>query len=157
MWEKVGVVFVAPLVAGVVAALATNYFSARFSFARFRREQWWAEKRDVYHSIVRKLSDIAFNASAEMSSIETGGEIVPPRAPQRDKALSWSLQEIASSGAYIVSPETVKAIENVLNTMASSDVESGGNFHKMLELDYAAAQEALATVRTQAHQDLGVS
>jgi hypothetical protein len=99
MWEKIGEVLVAPLVAGVVAAIATNYFSARFSFARFRREQWWTEKREVYHSIVRRLSDIAFNASAEMSSIETGGEIVPPRAPQRDKALSWSLQEIASSGA----------------------------------------------------------
>ena len=103
MWVELGKIVVAPLLAGIVAALATNYFGARFSFARFRKEQWWTEKREAYHSIIRKLSDVAFNAHAEIARLETGGEISSDKAPQRDKALSWSLQEIASAGAYIVS------------------------------------------------------
>jgi hypothetical protein len=37
VWSELSKVLLAPIIAGVAAALATNYFSARFSFARFRR------------------------------------------------------------------------------------------------------------------------
>lgn len=156
MWLELGRILVAPLLAGIVAALATNYFAARFSFSRFRREQWWTEKREAYHSIVRKLSEIAFNARAEIARLETGGEMSPDKAPQRDKALSWSLQEIASAGAYIVTDKTVKAVEKALDKIAGSFVSSGGNEYEMWVKDYDAAVEALTTVRAEAHRDLGV-
>jgi hypothetical protein len=146
----------APLLAGVVAAFLTNYWSARFSFRRFRQEQWWNEKREAYHSIIRKLSEIAFEARANLADIETGGQISPPKAPRKNDALSWSLQEIASSGAYIVSEKTVKAVEAMLETLASSHTQSGGDYYKELSLDYDSAQDALKVVRSEAPRELGM-
>jgi hypothetical protein len=148
---------VVSLVAGVVAALATNYFASRFSFARFRKEQWWSEKREAYHSIIRRLSEIAFNTSAQITNEESGGEISPSAVPARDKSLAWSLQEIASSGAYVVSEKTAKAVEKFLNAYASSDAICGGDIHAMLSRDYDAVQEALTVVRAEAHRELEVS
>lgn len=70
---------IAPLIAGAVAALASTYLTARFSFNRFRQEQWWQAKRDAYEAIIRALSEIMFNASRELSKME-GAD--PPRAPE---------------------------------------------------------------------------
>jgi hypothetical protein len=144
------------LVAGFASALATNYFASRFSFARFRKEQWWSEKSEAYHSIIRRLSEIAFNASAEITKIESYGETTPLSLPKRDKSLAWSLQEIASSGAYIVSEKTAKAVEKFLNAYESSSANSSGDRYATVNEDYRAAQEALSVVRAEAHRDLEV-
>ena len=90
-----------------------------------------------------------------MNSHETGGQIVPPRAPERAKALSWSLQEVASSGAYIVSAKTVEALQQVLDVLATTSAP-GGDFYQDLSKRYDAADEALKIVREEAHRDLGV-
>src|ERR1700676_1598784 len=94
MWPTLGKYLVAPVLAGLVASLATNYFAARFSVARFRQEQWWTEKRNAYHSIIQELSRIAFNANAEITRLVSSGDISPNPVRRGDKSASWSLQEI---------------------------------------------------------------
>jgi hypothetical protein len=141
---------IAPLIAGAVAALASTYLTARFSFNRFRQEQWWQAKRDAYESIIRALSEIMFNASRELSKME-GAD--PPKAPERQKELSWSLQEIASSGAYIVSEKTVAAIAAFRN---KSYDEYANDFYGVVDAEYGAAKTALEIIRAEAHRDLGV-
>jgi hypothetical protein len=141
---------IAPLVAGLVAAVASTYLTARFSFKRFRQEQWWQEKRDAYESIIRALSEIMFNASRELAKME-GAD--PPKAAERQKELSWSLQEIASSGAYIVSEKTVAAIAAFRNR---SGAEFVNDFYGMIDQEYGAAKAALEIIRAEAHRDLGV-
>jgi hypothetical protein len=89
-----------------------------------------------------------------MAELETYGEIVPAKVPKRDKALTWSHQEIASAGAYIVTEKTVKAVEKALDAFAASHA---GDLDGMASSDYDAAQKALATVREEALRDLGVS
>lgn len=145
---------VAPLVAAVVAAVLTTYLGARFNFSRFRKEQWWKEKRAAYDSIIKQLAGIMFTARNKLTELETG---VPPAKPaEADKSLSWNLQEIASAGAYIVSDKTVEAVEQLLRAMEASYLTSAGDFYQELESDYIAAKEALTTVRNEAHRDLGV-
>jgi hypothetical protein len=154
LWLELLKVLGAPLVAGIVAAFLTNFLGAHFSLKRFRREQWWLQKQDAYDSIIRRLADIKFDTGSQLSSLETGGQAVPPKAQERTKALSWSLQEVASTGAYIVSAKTVQAVQRTLDVLASSSVASGGNFHEELSKDYGAAEEALKIVREEAHRDL---
>jgi hypothetical protein len=144
---------VAPLVAAILTAVLSTYLTAHFSFRRFRREQWWQAKREAYESIIRKLAEIMFNASRELAKLETGGEINPPKAPERQKELSWSLQEIVSSGAYIVSEKTVTEIGKFLNR---SDAEFVNDFYGMVDQEYGAAKAALVVARAEAHRELGV-
>jgi len=87
------------------------------SFRRFRQEQWWQAKREAYESIIRALADLRFNAERELARLETGGEVVPPAAREREKELLWSLQEIASSGAYIVSERTAIGVGEVIKAL----------------------------------------
>jgi len=82
-----------------------------------------------------------------------GGEIVPASGPKRDEAaLRWSLQEIASGGAYLVSEKTVEAVQGVIDTLASSHVTSGGDPYETAGKDYEAAKTALVVVRGEAHR-----
>src|SRR5260370_32833621 len=140
---------IAPLIAGAVAAVASTYLTARFSFNRFRQEQWWKAKRDAYESIIRALPEIMFNASRELSKME-GAD--PPKAPERQKELSWSLQEIASSGAYVVSEKTVAAIAAFRN---KSYDEFANDFYGMGDERYGAAKAALEIIRAEALRELG--
>lgn len=155
MWLEILKVLGAPLIAGIVAAFLTNYLGAHFTLKRFRREQWWLSKRDSYDSIIRKLADIKFSSGWELNSLETGGQIVPPKAPERAKALSWSLQEVASTGANIVSPKTVEAVQHVLDVLASSGFSTRDPY-EAISKDYEAAKEALEVVRAEAHRDMKV-
>ena len=86
--------------------------------------------------------------------MENGGVFDPP--PERAKALSWSLQEVASTGAYIVSLNTVEAVQQVLKVLASSEFDSNGDHYQALNMNYDAAEQALKIVRTEAHRDLEV-
>src|SRR5260370_17180115 len=135
---------IAPLIAGAVAAVASTYLTARFSFNRFRQEQWWQAKRDPYESIIRALSEIMFNASRELSKME-GAD--PPKAPERQKELSWSLQEIASSGADVVSEKTVAAIAAFRN---KSYNEFANDFYGMVHEIYRAPNATPPNIRSSA-------
>ena len=154
MWLEITKLLGVPLVAGIVAAFLSNYLSARFNFARYRKELWWQAKREAYESIIRHLSELMFNAEREIVKMETGGEIVPSKPPSRTKELSWNLQEIASSGAYIVTEKTVEAIQAVLKKMVVNSAI--GDFYQQVENDYDAAKTALEIVRAEARKDLRV-
>jgi hypothetical protein len=156
MWLEAFKVLGAPLIAGVVASVLTNYFGAHFSLKRFRREQWWLSKRDAYDSIIRKLAEIKFSSGSEMTTLSTGGVIVPSKVPDRTKELSWNLQEVASTGAYIVSKKTSEAVQRVLSVLEISADSSAGNFYEELSKNYKAAEDALEIVRAEAHRDLKV-
>lgn len=110
-------------------------------------------KREAYESIIRKLAEIMFNDSRELAKLETGNEVDPPKAPERQKELSWSLQEIAASGAYIVSEKTVAEIGKFLN---KSYAEFVNDFYGMIDEEYGAARNALEIARAEAHRELGV-
>lgn len=140
------------LIGGAVGAFLTNYFGAHFTFNRFRKEQWWLAKRDAYDSIIRRLADLKFACARELASLETGGVMVPPKAPEREKALAWSLQEVSSAGRYIVSAETAEAVQQVLKVLAGAEPD----FYQELCNEYDAADEALKIVRAEAHRDLKV-
>src|SRR5260370_36338547 len=91
-----------------------------------------------------------FKASGELEKMEGAGR---PKARERQKELSWSLQEIASSGAYIVSEKTVAAIAAFRN---KSHDEYANDFYGMIDEEYGAAKTALEIIRAEAHRDLGV-
>lgn len=82
--------------------------------------------------------------------------MVPPEAPERSKALSWSLREVASTGAYIVSAKSVEAVQRVLDVLGSSGFSTGGDFYEAIGKDYEAAEEALPIVRAEAHRHFDV-
>jgi hypothetical protein len=144
---------VAPLIAAVIAAVLTTYLGAHFSFRRFRKEQWWHEKRKAYDSIITQLSRIKFDAERKMEDLETGGAFMPPKRPEREKAISWSLQEVASAGAYIVTEKTAKEVTKVLSAMSYYDTE---DFHGDLVRESKAAEKALVEIRAEAHRDLKI-
>lgn len=158
MWLDLSKLFGLPLIAGIVSAFLTNYLSAHYTFRRFRREQWWQLKREAYESIIRRLSDIMFSAERYIAQVETYRTSVPPKAPTRDKQPSWSLQEIVSTGSYIVSEKTVEAVRSVFNRLAVNESEHnvGGDAFGDANKDYETAQEALAIVRAEALRDLGI-
>jgi len=143
---------IAPLIAGVVAALASSYLTARFSFTRFRREQWWQAKRDAYESVIRALSEIMFDSHSEFVRLQTSGEFVPPKAPDREKELTWSLQEIASGGAYIVSDKTVATVEALFKILAYPNSGDADTFKAC----YDATKKAMQVIKAEAHRDLRV-
>jgi hypothetical protein len=149
---------VAPLVAAILTAVLSTYLTAHFSFRRFRREQWWQAKREAYESIIRKLAEIMFHASRELAKMESGPETSPPEAPERQKELSWSLQEIAASGAYIVSEKTVAEVGKFLKAVAATPVDdySFSDIYGIIDREYGAAKEALGITRAEAHRELGV-
>ena len=146
---------VAPLIAAVIAAVLTTYLGAHFSFQRFRKEQWWHEKRSAYDSIITQLSRIKFDADRELVNLDTGGDLMPPKRPEWEKSVSWSLQEVASAGAYIVSEKTVEAASKMISALSMVGLD--GDYHGELSRVSSAAGEALRVVRGEAHRDLGVS
>ena len=157
MWLEIVKLLGAPLLAGVVAAVLSNYFAAEFSLRRFRREQWWQEKRDAYEAIIRRVALIGWNASRQLNRIDTGGEQVPPQAPASDETFAWSLQEIASAGEYIVSAKTVKAVQKVLNTLCYNEKEGDDPYDSSMWTTISvASSEALAVIRSEAHRELGM-
>jgi hypothetical protein len=150
-----------PLLAGFIGAWLSNYFAARFSYKRFQKEQWWQAKRDAYESIIRALAEIVFTTGRFIASDYSSGLSVPPVGPKRDHSLVWSLQEIASAGAYIVSAKAAETIEHLVNNgLASSmrddlDVDPE-DYRKQAEREYKVAKLALETVRAEAHRELGI-
>lgn len=155
MWMEVVSVLVPSLIGGVVASLLTNYWASRFAFGRFRKEQWWHEKRSAYDSIITQLSRIKFDADRELVNLDTGGDLMPPKRPEQEKSVSWSLQEVASTGAYIVSEKTVEAASKMISALSMVGLD--GDYHGELSRVSSAAGEALRVVRGEAHRDLGVS
>ena len=145
---------VAPLIAAIFTATLSTYLTAYFSFSRFRREQWWQAKREAYESIIRKLAEIMFSSERFLADVHTAGEVVPPEAPEREKELSWSLQEITASGAYIVSQRTVEEARKVLEAMSMPNAPD--NLYPYVTNEHRAAKDALEVVRAEAHRDLRV-
>jgi hypothetical protein len=143
---------IAPLIAGTIAAFASTYLTARFSFNRFVQEQWWQARRDAYESIIRALSEIMFDNHSEFVRLRTSGEVVPPKAPDREKQLIWNLQEIASGGAYIVSDKTVATVENLLKVLSGPN-DGGADTFKAA---HDAASKAMQVIKAEAHRHLGV-
>jgi hypothetical protein len=143
---------IAPAIAAILTAVLNTYLTAHFSFRRFRREQWWQAKREAYESIIRKLAEIMFDNHSEYTRFLTGGAIVPRTAPDREKQLTWNIQEIASGGAYIVSDRTVATVQALLKALDAPWDGSGDNFKAC----YDAASKALEVVKAEAHRDLGV-
>jgi hypothetical protein len=143
---------IAPLIAGTVAAFASTYLTARFSFSRFVQEQWWQARREAYESIIRALSEIIFDSHSEFVRLRTSGEIIPPKAPDREKELTWNLQEIASGGAYIVSNKTVATVEDLLKKLSGPNDGEADTFKKA----YDDASRALQVIKAEAHHHLGV-
>jgi hypothetical protein len=143
---------IAPLIAGTVAAFASTYLTARFSFNRFVQEQWWQARRDAYESIIRALSEIIFDSHSEFVRLRTSGEIIPPKTPDREKQLTWNLQEIASGGAYIVSDKTVATVEDLLKKLSGPNDGDADTFKRA----YDAASKALQEIKAEAHHHLGV-
>jgi hypothetical protein len=143
---------IAPLIAGTVAAFASTYLTAHFSFNRFVQEQWWQARRDAYESIIRELSEIMFDNHSEFLRLKTNGVIAPPKASDREKQLTWNLQEIASGGAYIVSDKTVATIEYLLNVLSEPSTGDAEMFKRASD----AARNALQVIKAEAHHHLGV-
>jgi hypothetical protein len=143
---------IAPLIAGTVAAFASTYLTAHFSFNRFVKEQWWQARRDAYESIIRELSEIMFDNHSEFLRWATNGNIVPPKAADREKQLAWNLQEIASGGAYIVSDKTAATIESVLKVLSEPSTGDADMFKRASD----AARNALQVIKAEAHHHLGV-
>lgn len=142
-----------PLIAGVLGALLSTYFNAHFNFRRFRKEQWWQAKREAYEAIIKKLSETLFEIGRQIADIETSGTAVPLEAPVRQRELAWSLQEIASGGAYIVSEHAAKAVAEAVNKIGNY---VSNDYYAHLSHDYDIAKKALDVVRNEAHRDLGV-
>lgn len=143
---------IAPLIAGIVAAFASNYLAARFSFNRFVQEQWWEARREAYDSIIRALSEIVFDSQSEFFRLSTCNEVAPPKAPDREKQLTWNLQEIASGGAYIVSDKTVTTVQDLLRRLSGPNEGDADTFERA----YEDASKALRVVKGEAHRHLGV-
>jgi hypothetical protein len=143
----------APLIAAILTTVLNTYTTAYFSFSRFRREQWWQAKREAYESIIRTLAQIMFRSERYIAEVETGGEVVPPQAPEREKELSWSLQEIASSGAYIVSEKTVEEAGKVIQAMS---MPNAPELYPYVVRERDAAKHALEVIRAEAHRELRV-
>ena len=152
--EEVLRFLVAPLIAAVMAAVLTTYLGARFSFWRFRKEQWWHEKRKAYDSIIKELSRMKFRAAAYIASEETGGATSLGKiGEQKDR--SWSLREVAHAGAYIVSSKTVEAVERALRVEASY-IDGEEPYSQFVD-EYEVAKDVLEIVRAEAQHDLGIS
>jgi len=113
----------APMIAGFVAAYFMNMFSSHYSFKRFRREQWWTEKREAYHSIIRTLTEVVFYENEELENLETG---LKSSKVQKNGAFAWSLQQIVASGAYIVTEKTVAAVDEALAVISESHGRENG-------------------------------
>jgi hypothetical protein len=88
-----------------------------------------------------------------MEDLATGGAFMPPKRPEREKAISWSLQEVASAGAYIVTENTAKEVTKVLSAMSYYDTE---DFYGDLVRESTAAGKALVKIRAEAHRDLKI-
>ncbi len=152
MWMEVVSLLVPSLIGGVVASLLTNYWASRFAFGRFRKEQWWHEKRKASDSIIKELSRMKFHAAAYLESQEMGGATSLGKIDeQKDK--SWSLREVAYAGAYIVSSKTVEAVERALRAQASYFEDP----YSQSEHEYEVAKDVVDVVRREAHCDLGIS
>jgi hypothetical protein len=150
-WPNGTEAFLLSLVGGTVGAFVTNYFGAFFSLRRFRKEQWWLERRDAYDSIIKRLADIKFNSERQIMAGISQGEYVLPKAPESVDASGWSLQEAASAGGYLISQETAEAIRRVLDAQASC-----GDLNEEFERTRREATAALKIVRAEAHHDLKV-
>lgn len=152
-WMEALKYLVAPLIAGFAAALSINVFGAHFGFRRYRKEQWWQEKRKAYDSIIKELARMKFNASSYIDHVEMGGQRNYGEIKAREN-ISWSLKEVSSAGTYIVSKRTVDEVADVL-VVWESDGLIGDPFIHAGKV-YEKTNKVIDIVRAEAHKDLKV-
>lgn len=147
-----------PILAGIIGAYLGNFLSARYTFERFRKEQWWQSKREAYEAIIRSLTSTLLTAEEYIAAQEHRS--IYSASPEASGAtrdgqrFAWNLKEIAAAGSYIVSLKTVDAVQDVLRAFATE--VAGEDPFLQAEREYDAADSALAIVRREAHCDLGI-
>lgn len=158
LWMLLLKVFVGPLVAGIVAAGITYWFSRR----RFIQERWWDRKADAYGKIIGSLVSVeyAYECLMENETVFEGDEEDSLEVKEDLQGIvdecneAWSrLERAAAEGDYVVSEKVATALAELVRgkeTIDPSELMSALRCHR------DEIGSCLKFVRAEARSDLGV-
>jgi hypothetical protein len=140
------------VIAGLIASLATTYFSLR----RFYREKHWEEKFRAYSTVIEALHDMKRDLDVSLRAAMEGRDTDTEYHKElgRKHAAGWvEIRKHADVGEFLFSPRTTKILETLLGETSGHQ----DSWFEHLEIQSSAVNRALPAIKLSAGADLKLS
>ena len=143
------------LIPVVFVSIITAFIAVKLSIRQFYSQKLWEKKAEAYTQIVEQLSYLQFYYTECLNRMLTTN---PPESEKKSElAASFShakeiIAKATASGAYIISNETAKVLENLLNDLYKEDPNQleAKDFTKC----YNKTKECIGVIKELAKKDL---
>ncbi len=144
--------FITPIVVGSVASLITTVLT----FRRYQKEQWWQRKVQSYEEILQCMAKMRNSVDEWLEKIEEWHKEDEAESKERNKIYRQSkrtISELASIGAFTISPESSNIIERFIKEYSKRVTEDP---YEGLTRDLKVVDKYIAFLRPSAKRDLGL-
>jgi len=143
------------LIPAIVVSILTSYITVNLSLKQFYSQRWWDKKEAEYTQIMQELARLKLCFSDWYESFLYKKEMTGQDSKKLNetyKKASVSLARISAMGTFVVSKETVAALDDLLTQFGQE--MSRGNPFDALERDYIAVEKCIKKVNQYARKDL---
>jgi len=143
------------LIPAIVVSILTSYITVNLSLKQFYSQRWWDKKETEYTRIMRELARLKLCFSDWYESFLYHKPVTEQDSKKLNetyKRASESLSKISAIGTFVVSEETVTALDGLL-TQFEQETPRGDPFDA-IERDYIAVEKCIKEVTQYARKDL---
>lgn len=105
-----------PSIVGIISALVTSFFAARWAYQQAYREKWWERKEQAYREIIEALHDLLRYAQLEYDCYKNYKKYEHPKSKEfGDKYIDayWRVQRMTDIGSFVISEEAAEILCNL--------------------------------------------
>ena len=143
------------LIPAIVVSIFTSYITVNLSLKQFYSQRWWDKKETEYTQIMRELARLKLCFSDWYESFLYHKRVTEQDSKKLNetyKRASESLSKISAIGTFVVSEETVTALDGLLSQFEQETPR--GDPLDDIERDYIAVEKCIKEVTQYARKDL---
>jgi nitrogen fixation/metabolism regulation signal transduction histidine kinase len=143
------------LIPAIVVSILTSYITVNLSLKQFYSQRWWDKKEAEYTQIMHELACLKLCFRDWYGSLFYNKEMMEQDSEKLNetyKKARVSLARISAMGTFVISKETVTALDDLL-TQFNQEAPRGDPF-AALESDYKTVEQCIIKVQECAQKDL---
>jgi len=129
-------------------------FKLDLQLKAFEHQSWWEKKSEAYSQIIARLVDLQYCLGRWFDMFVLDKELdseARQKLVEESRQAREYLTKAAAAGAYIVSGETVAALEELLREL---DKRHPYDVVEEIDMHYASVKKCIAEIREYAEKDM---
>ncbi len=140
----------------IVAAYVTTIITVNLSLRRFRSERWWERKVEAYARLLDYLYDLQEYAASKLRQHEPTEE-ERLEFSNRSKKASAEIQKIRTIGAFVISDEVWKLLNDMEVERSPNLNNREQSFYEMIDEDEFILSKYIPIFRKLIRKELKIS